>query len=374
MTGSGGNAASVASGGRPNFQLDADLRGYLRTNADAVTVIRKPVKEKYVGALSAKSERPILFENIIEHPEFRVLDILLKHRDLQARALGVAEDDYLKTLAYRLRQPARGFKRIKTGPVKEVVITGKDVDLAALPILRHAGESAPALGTMVFLRDPDTGFHNTMHCYTTVTGRKTGTGLFLTPHCLEILQKYMDRGAEEMPIAYVIGLPPACEIMANFSGMHMDVWGEADMFGTIMDQDFETVRCETIDMEVPAHAEMVLEGVVRLNQRELQSGGPTPLMYRIPRESLQPVIEFTARLFAYQSDLCHQAAHFKAADFNAFFIQHRFDGTATSRTTTQLECLIHFRSQDHSLNINPLTPVPVGVITRSTNFKCFARC
>lgn len=277
-----------------NFQLDPDLRGYLKTNEDVVTVIRKPVKEKFIGALSAKSERPILFDNIVGRPGFRVLDILLKHRDLQARALGVAKDDYLKTLAYRLRQPPRGFKRVETGPVKEVVITGKDVDLGDLPILRHTGENAPALGTMVFMRDPDTGFHNTMHCYTTVTGRNTGTGLFLTPHCLQILQKYIDRGETEMPIAYVIGLPPACEIMANFSGMHMDVWGEADMFGTIMDQDFETVQCETIDMQVPAHAEIVLEGVVRLNQRELQSGGPTPLMYRIPRESLQPVINFTA--------------------------------------------------------------------------------
>lgn len=287
-------AGAEESAGRSNFQLDADLRGYLETNADVVTVIRKPVSEKIVGALSARSERPILFENIIEHPGFRVLDILLKHRDLQARALGVAEDDYLKTLAYRLRQPPRGFKTVKDGPVREVVITGNDVDLAKLPIMKHTADDAPALGTMVFMRDPDTGFHNTMHCYTTITGRNTGTGLFLTPHCLQILQKWMDRGEQEMPIAYVIGVPPACEIMANFSGLHMDIWGEADMFGTIMDQDFETVRCETIDLEVPAHAEIVLEGVVKLNQRELQSGGPTPLMYRIPRESLQPVINFTA--------------------------------------------------------------------------------
>ncbi len=294
MTKAGAKARTAGVAGRRNFQLDADLRGYLETNADVITVIRKPVSERHVGALSAKSERPILFENIVEHPGFRVLDILLKHRDLQARALGVPEDDYLKTLAYRLRQPPRGFSRVETGPVKEVVITGDDVDLTKLPILKHSAGNAPAIGTMVFMRDPDTGFHNTMHCYTTVTGRNSGTGLFLTPHCLQILQKWLDRGEKEMPIAYVIGVPPACEIMANFSGLHMDIWGEADMFGTILDQDFETVRCETIDLEVPAHAEMVLEGVVRLDQKELQSGGPTPLMYRIPRESLQPVINFTA--------------------------------------------------------------------------------
>lgn len=274
--------------------LDPDLRGYLETNSDIVTVISKPVSEKFVGALSAKSENPILFENITEKPGYSVLDILLKHRPLQARALGVPEDEYLKTLAYRLRQPPRGFKTVEKAPVQEVIYSGSDVDLTKLPIFKHSKENEPAIGTMVFLCDPDTGFHNTMHCYTTITGPKTGNGLFLTPHSVEILQKWIDRGADEMPIAYVIGLPPACEIMANFSGIHTDIWGEAEMFGTILDQDFETVKCKTIDMQVPANAEMVFEGVVKLKQRELQSGGPTPLMYRIPRESLQPRINFTA--------------------------------------------------------------------------------
>ncbi|MGE0748065.1 MAG: hypothetical protein AB7K86_22580, partial [Rhodospirillales bacterium] len=72
-----------------NRALDPDLRGYLETNADVVTVIRKPVSIKDVGALSAQSEQPILFENIVEKPGYRVLDIMLKHRHLQARALGV---------------------------------------------------------------------------------------------------------------------------------------------------------------------------------------------------------------------------------------------------------------------------------------------
>ena len=43
--------------------LDADLRGYLDTNADIVTVIDKPVGMSDIGTLSAQSEGPILFEN-----------------------------------------------------------------------------------------------------------------------------------------------------------------------------------------------------------------------------------------------------------------------------------------------------------------------
>ena len=86
--------------------LDATLRDYFDTNSDIVTRITKPVNMVNIGALSAQSDQPILFENIVEKPGFRLCDILVKNRRSQARALGVPEQDYLKTLAFRLRQAA----------------------------------------------------------------------------------------------------------------------------------------------------------------------------------------------------------------------------------------------------------------------------
>ena len=64
----------------PARPLDKDLRGYLASNADIVTRITKPVSLEYIPALSAQSEQPILFENIVERPGFRLCDILAKHR------------------------------------------------------------------------------------------------------------------------------------------------------------------------------------------------------------------------------------------------------------------------------------------------------
>src|SRR6476620_11190495 len=118
----------------PGKPLDASLRGFLASNPDIVTRVTKPVHMADIGALSAQSEQPILFENIVEKPGFRLCDILVKNRRSQARALGVTEQDYLKTLAFRLRKPPRGIKRVKTGPVKEVIRTGSDVDWTVLPI------------------------------------------------------------------------------------------------------------------------------------------------------------------------------------------------------------------------------------------------
>ena len=108
--------------------LDPSLRGYLASNADIVTPIKKPVRMEDIGALSAQCDQPILFENIVEKPGFRLCDILVKNRRSQARALGTTPENYLRTLAYRLRQPPRGLKAVKSGPVKEVVKLHNEAD------------------------------------------------------------------------------------------------------------------------------------------------------------------------------------------------------------------------------------------------------
>src|SRR6476659_10734751 len=86
----------------PGKPLDPSLRGYLASNADIVTRVTKPVHMADIGALSAQSDQPILFENIIEKPNFRLCDILVKTLRSQARALGTSPENYLLTLAYRL--------------------------------------------------------------------------------------------------------------------------------------------------------------------------------------------------------------------------------------------------------------------------------
>ena len=108
--------------------LDPDLRGFLETNADIVTRITKPVSIDDVGALVSQSPGPIVFDNIKEFPDFSVCDIMVRDRHSQCRALGVSEDDYLPTLAQRLRKAPRGFVEVATGPVKDVVLKGDEVD------------------------------------------------------------------------------------------------------------------------------------------------------------------------------------------------------------------------------------------------------
>ena len=283
-------AASAAA--RP---LDATLRGYLETNADIVTRITKPVRLEDIGALSAQSDQPILFENIVEKPGFRLCDILVKNRTSQARALGVAPENYLRTLAFRLRQPPRGFKNVKTGPVKEVIKTGTEVDWRVLPIPRHKdADEAPYVTAMNIIRDPETGFYNSCHAGTYAVDARRGLISFVTPHSHIIMNKYRAMGKDKMPIAFVFGIPPAFEIMANFSGLHMDMWGEMEMVGTVMDRDIEMVPCETIDLTVPAQAEIVAEGFVHLREKFRVGEVTAPSMYHLPHSEQVPEVEITA--------------------------------------------------------------------------------
>ncbi|MGH1426174.1 MAG: UbiD family decarboxylase domain-containing protein [Pseudooceanicola sp.] len=272
-----------------------DLRQYLEANADIVTRIERPVHLDQIGALSAQSETPIVFENIVDHPGYRLCDMFMRTRATQARALNVSPEAFLPTLAARLRQPPRGLVDVVTGPVKEVILIGDQVAEARLPIPTHTGrDDGPYVTAMNIVRDPETGFYNSSQAGTLALTPRVWRPSFSTPHTNAIIEKYRARGLKEMPMAQVIGVPPAYEIMANYSGLHMDVWGEMEMVGTLLGEDVEMVRCETIDLTVPAHAEIVIEGVVRIDER-IDTGEITGAsMYHLPKYDYLPAFEVTA--------------------------------------------------------------------------------
>jgi 2,5-furandicarboxylate decarboxylase 1 len=147
---------------------------------------------------------------------------------------------------------------------------------------------------MNIIRDPETGFYNSCHAGTHAVGPRRGLISFVTPHSHVIMRKYRDMGLDAMPIAFVFGVPPAYEIMANFSGLHMDAWGEMEMVGTIMDRDIEMVPCETLELNVPAEAEIVVEGHVNLKDRFKVGEVTSPSMYHLPHYEDLPEVEVSA--------------------------------------------------------------------------------
>src|SRR5262249_15025762 len=275
----------------PTKPLNPSLRGYLASNADIVTRVTKPVHMADIGALSAQSDQPILFENIIEKPNFRLCDILVKTRRSQARALGTSPQNYLRTLAYRLRQPPRGFNIVKSAPVKEVVKLHNEADWTELPIPFHKDkDAAPYVTAMNIIRDPETGFYNSCHAGTHAVGPRRGLISFVTPHSHAIMRKYLEMGMDHMPIAFVFGVPPASETRANFPGLRGDAGGEMEMVGTLRDRDVGMVPGETIELDAPAEAEIVVEGRIALKERFRVGDVTSPSMYHLPHHENLPEV------------------------------------------------------------------------------------
>jgi 4-hydroxy-3-polyprenylbenzoate decarboxylase len=166
---------------------------------------------------------------------------------------------------------------VKSGPCQEVVLTGDAVDLGALPILQCWPADAGRYITLplVFTRHPLTGRRNVGMYRLQVFDRNT-TGIHWHIH-KDGAEHYRAAaggagaagrgsapGSGRMEVAVAIGTDPAVTYAAT-----APVPGAIDEMtfaGFLRDEAVDLVRCKTVDLEVPAHAEFVLEGYVDLEE------------------------------------------------------------------------------------------------------------
>jgi len=153
---------------------------------------------------------------------------------------------------------------VKDGPCKEVILKGKDVDLDRLPwITWNKTEKAPYITAgLVIVKDPEYG--RNLGCYRMMYGNKRQTFLRLSPghHGYEYYKSAEYRGEKKLDVAVVIGSDPAIFLASQFvPGIDVD---EFTIAGALRKKPVELVPCETVDIEVPATAEIVLEGQVTI--------------------------------------------------------------------------------------------------------------
>ena len=164
-------------------------------------------------------------------------------------------------------------KEVRTGPVKEVI--KKDgFSLLDYPVLQCWPGDAGRFITLplVFTKNPETGKRN-VGVYRMQVYDERSTGMHWQTHKqgAEHYRRRLAAGKEEhMEVAVAIGADPA----TMFSGI-LPLPPDLDEMlfaGFLRSKPVELVKCETVDLEVPAHAEIVLEGYVTLG--ELKTEGP----------------------------------------------------------------------------------------------------
>ena len=246
------------------------LRSFLESIDNRILHIREPVDPvSQVGILCSESTGPLMFHNLTGYDGWRLTDILIKDRYGQAAALGVSDiKEVCPYLAGQMSAGKGNSVMVDDGPVKEIKMLGNEVDLHKLPIPIHShGDGGRYLGSGITItKDPDTGIRNESIIRMMLTDdRQKATFWMAARHNYAHYMKYVDRD-EPMPMAFAIGLHPVYEIMSNWSGRHED-FDELEYGAGVLGEDVEMIKCDTIDLEVPAHAEVVIEGLVHPTDR-----------------------------------------------------------------------------------------------------------
>jgi len=183
-------------------------------------------------------------------------------------------------------------KRVKTGPCKEVILKGDEVNLLELPATKcWPLDGGPFITLpLVFTKDPETGTRNCGMYRMQVFDEKT-TGMHWHVH-KDGARHYLkaERRGEPLEVAVALGCDPAT-IYAATAPLPPDI-DEMLFAGFIRKAPVEMVKCETVDLEVPARAEFVLEGYVKPGERRTEGPfGDHTGYYSMP--DLYPVFHVT---------------------------------------------------------------------------------
>ena len=159
--------------------MPRDMRSWIKQLEEAGELIRiaKPVHpHTQMGALLYQSrEKGLLFENLDGFPGWRSLGMAPANLRHAAIAFDTSIEKLIPTAAERTLK-RRPVELVSTGPVKEVILKGDQVDLTKLPAHVAGSEETPyiAAGLMV-ARDPDSGIRNVAFHRLQIKGpRKTG--------------------------------------------------------------------------------------------------------------------------------------------------------------------------------------------------------
>jgi 4-hydroxy-3-polyprenylbenzoate decarboxylase len=166
-------------------------------------------------------------------------------------------------------------KTVKTGPVKENILKGKDIDLLKFPVPKwnrlDGGRYVLTYAGCV-TKDPETGVHN-VGIYRGMVSAPDRIPVLMwrAQHWGAHFSKY-EAKREEMPVAFVLGWEPSL----GFTGGAPVPRGvsEYEVMGAIRGAPVELAPCETVPLMVPAAAEIVIEGWISPDPATFTEEGP----------------------------------------------------------------------------------------------------
>ncbi len=229
------------------------------------------VRWQFRGGIPEDERKAFLFENVVDSKgrQYNIpvaVGILASNRQIYSVGIGCDVAKIQEKWTYAEAHPIAPVL-VDNPPCQEIVIEGAEltkghgVDALPIPISTPGFDNAPYASCSMFItRDPDTGLQNIGNYRAMV---KSPTRMGMNPE-IELNQgihehflKYKARG-EKMPVALMLGAPPAITFTSVHKlPKHLD---ELAVAGGLVGAPIKVCKAKTVDLVVPAEAEIVVEG------------------------------------------------------------------------------------------------------------------
>ena len=248
------------------------LRVDIPINKD--TELHPLMRWQFRGGMDEKDRKAMLFTNVTDSKGKRydipvLIGAMGASLDIYRVGIGVPLDEVYARWSKATASPIPP-RVVQDAPCQEIVIEGVALDEAGMgldglpvPISTPGWDNAPYLSTGTFItKDPDSGIQN-MGVYRGQLKARRRLGynpsVELRPGSYKHWEKYKARG-ERMPVAVIVGAPPAVAY-ASIQKAPEDL-DELALAGGLVGSPINVVRARTVDLLVPAEAEIVIEGWV----------------------------------------------------------------------------------------------------------------
>ena len=246
-----------------------------------------------MGALLWQArDRALLFENLPGYPGWRCLGQAPADVTLAPVAFGTQRDEMVPEFVRRTEKLGT-TRMVDSGPVKERILTGADVDITKMPI-HQAGirDGGPFIGSgLMITKNPETGRRNLSFHRLQMKGPNK-TGILLYPRHAWINYQMYEAMDKPMPVAIMIGHHPMYYMAAATTTQYgVD---ELEIASALLREEVELVKCRTVDLEAPAFAEIILEGEIPPKVREPEGPFSEFQDYYLTGSGTNPIVNIKA--------------------------------------------------------------------------------
>ena len=232
------------------------------------------VRWQFRGGIAEQDRKAFLFTNVVDSKDRRfdipvVVGALAASREIYRIGMGCALDEIEATWKRAVANPIEP-NVVEKAPCQEVVFEGDELDRVGqgldaipVPISTPGWDNAPYTTLSQYItKDPDTGLQNMGNYRGQVKAQRRlgmNPSLELRPGIYAHWQKYGARG-ERMPAAVILGAPP----VVTFTSTQKlpESLDELTVAGGLVGGPINVVKARTVDLMVPAEAEIVIEGYI----------------------------------------------------------------------------------------------------------------